>query len=103
MVYLAEAFPSRSEVNLKFYFDRLKHINDDDFHHAVLHIIDTTDKLYPDDNLIAIIRKRAVYESKLRENRTEGHLKLENRHSSPPPKEWNDMVAKIAKEKEVKP
>ena len=34
---------------------------------------------------------------------SEGNLKLENRHSSPPPKEWNDMVAKIAKEKEVKP
>ena len=103
MVYLIEAFPSRSEANFDFYFSRLKYINDDDFQKAILYIIDNTDKLYPDDNLIAIIRKRAVYESKLRENRTEGHLKLENRHSSPPPKEWNDMVAKIAKEKEVKP
>lgn len=54
---LKEAFPNKT-INAKIYFEALKDIPDDSFLSAVALIVNTTTKLYPDDNLIAIIREK---------------------------------------------
>lgn len=54
---LSEAFPKR-EINPKLFYQALKDLTDDQFKNAVLKIVQTTSKLYPDDNLIAMIREK---------------------------------------------
>lgn len=54
---LKEAFPNKT-INAKIYFEALKDLSDDNFLTAVTMIVQTTTKLYPDDNLIAMIREK---------------------------------------------
>ena len=54
---LKEAFPGKA-INARIYFEALKDIPDESFLSAVSVIVNTTTKLYPDDNLIAIIREK---------------------------------------------
>jgi hypothetical protein len=56
---LSEAFPKR-EINPKLFYDALKDLKDDEFKSAILSIVQTTTKLYPDDNLIAMIREKVT-------------------------------------------
>src|SRR3990167_6619666 len=56
MAILQEAFPNRS-INTKLYFSALEDLSDKSFEDAVLAIVRTTTKLFPDDNLIAMIRE----------------------------------------------
>lgn len=53
---LKEAFQNRN-LNAKVYFESLKDLTDDQFLNAIVKIVQTTSKLYPDDNLISIIRE----------------------------------------------
>jgi hypothetical protein len=57
MALLSEAFPSR-EINAKLYFSALRDVDGQAFMAAVLEIVCGTVKLYPDDNLIAMIREK---------------------------------------------
>ena len=59
MALLSEAFPNR-ELNPKLFAEALKDLNDEQFQFAVLEIVQKTTKLYPDDNLIAMIREKVM-------------------------------------------
>lgn len=58
MALLKEAFPARS-MNPKIYFVALKDLSDEDFERAVLSVVQDHKELYPDSNLVAIIREYA--------------------------------------------
>lgn len=57
LAFLKEAFPSKA-INARIYFEALKDLTDDEFLEAVKGIVLGLPKLYPDDNLIAMIRDR---------------------------------------------
>lgn len=88
MAFLSEAFPRR-EFNTKFYFQRLKDLSGEDFEKAVLDVVDNMVELYPDSNLIAILRAKTNDFSK---RRIEKITKLPDLRSDPPPKEWSELV-----------
>lgn len=54
MAIIQEAFPSK-RINSKIYFEALKDLEDEKFLDSVALIVRKTTKLYPDDNLIAMI------------------------------------------------
>lgn len=92
MILLIEAFPSRSESNFDFLFSRLQDLGDDAFKWAVLRIVDTVPKLYPDDNLIAILREKANFFEILKRDGTP--LITEERWDAPP-EEWLRLKEKL--------
>lgn len=57
MAILREAFSNRV-INAKVFFQALEDLTDEDFLNAVLKIVRGTTKMYPDDNLIAMIREK---------------------------------------------
>ena len=59
LTILKEAFPNRT-LNAKVYFEALKDLDDEAFLGAITLLVQTTAKLYPDDNLIAMIREKVV-------------------------------------------
>lgn len=63
LALLQEAFPNK-KINAKIYFEALKDISDEHFLAAVTLIVQTTTKLYPDDNLIAMIREKVIGRTK---------------------------------------
>lgn len=56
MALLSEAFPNRS-MNLKLYFAALQDLDGEDFKNSIFRIVRNHKELYPDSNLIAIIRE----------------------------------------------
>lgn len=89
MAYLIEAFPSRAESNFDFLFDRLKDLGDSAFKWAVLDMVDKVQKLYPDDNVIAMIRERGnEYEKQKRDGTP---FILTDERWTPPPQEWTEL------------
>ena len=91
-----EAFPSRAESNFDFLFSRLKSLEDDAFEWVVLNIVDTVTKLYPDDNLIAMIRERAnLYELQRKNGLTP--IITDERWEAPP-EEWERLKKKLGLE-----
>lgn len=61
MALLMGTFP-RIEFNSKLYWEMLKDLKDQVFEEAVLRVIQTTAEIYPNSNLIAIIRRHALGE-----------------------------------------
>jgi len=58
MTILREAFPAKlSSINLKIYFNELQDIEDSLFERGILKIIRSHIELYPDTNLLALIRQ----------------------------------------------
>lgn len=57
LALLSEAFPKR-EINPKLFYLALKDLTDDQFLGSILQIVQKTTKLFPDDNLIAMIREK---------------------------------------------
>lgn len=98
LIYLTEAFPSRSEVVIDFWYERLKDLRDDAFKHAVLEIVDNITKLYPDDNLIAMIRERSNDFERLK---IDGLLTgISDERWTPPPQEWESLKEKLGLRKD---
>ena len=93
MMYIAEAFPSRSEANFNFYYDRLGGLDEEAFKWAVLYMIDNIEKLYPDDNIIAMIIDRANHY--LREKDMRRYQPIADERWGPPPQEWSDLKNKL--------
>ena len=89
MVYLAEAFPSRSEANFNFYFDRLRGLEEEAFKWAIFYIVDNVEKLYPDDNLIAMIIERANHYR--REKDMMKYQPITDERWDQPPQEWVEL------------
>ena len=90
---MVEVFPSRSEIIFDFWFDRLKDLTDDSFEWAILNIADSVQKLYPDDNLIAIIREKANSFELLKKDNL--HPKLSDERWPAPPEEWERLKKKL--------
>lgn len=59
MTVLREAFPKRT-FNAKVFYQCVKDLSDEQFLGAVTKIVNTTTKLYPDDNVIAMIREKVI-------------------------------------------
>ena len=89
-------------MNLKLWWTLLKDLNPDDLKKAVIELSKNLTELYTDSNLIAIVRKGAQDQQRIRLTKPADDFPLlEDRHSSKPPKEWTDLIDKIAKEKGV--
>ena len=84
MILLSEAFP-KYEFSVPLYKKMLMDLGDECFMKAIVEIIRNTTELYPNTNLIAVIRQKALYEQKvLMERRPIAYLK-EERFAAPPP------------------
>lgn len=93
MIFLTEAFPSRAEASFDFIQSRLSGVSDEAFEWAVLDIVDNVERLYPDDNLIAMIRDRAR-RFELRRREQNSPLITEERWEAPP-EEWTRLKEKL--------
>ena len=64
------------EIKAEVWFNFLKDIELDDMKEAIVNIVNTVEKIYPGDNIIAIIRKEAGFIRSLKNNRkiTTGRL-----------------------------
>jgi len=90
MAILKEVF--HRDFNLSLYWKTLKDIDDTSFQSAVLKIIQTQKELYPNTNMIAIIREWA---HTLMRGSAESFPKLTDQRSDPPPAEWEAMKKKL--------
>ena len=57
MALLSEAFPNR-EFSTRLYFHILKDLSDQEFEAGVFEIVTNITELYPDTNLMALIRQK---------------------------------------------
>ena len=104
MALISEAFP-KLDFNPTLYWRMLSDLKDSDFEEAIIAIIKETTELFPTSNLIAIIRQKAVEapRNRLRKLLDEAlHApKLAYEECAAPPKEWTDLVQKVANEKSI--
>ena len=102
MALISEAFP-KLEFNTKLYWRMLEDLRDKDFEDAIVRIIKETTELYPTSNLVAIIREKAKeapmkrIEKIMRDSFEPKQLD----ECAAPPKEWVELVKKVAKKRDA--
>jgi hypothetical protein len=90
MALLKEAF--NRDFNFAIYWESLQDLDDGAFKKATVEIIKNTKELYPNTNLIAIIREKA---NAIRKQDAERLPALSDDRSDPPPPEFHEMMKKI--------
>lgn len=96
MAMLKEVF--NKAFNLVIYWEALKDIDDASFRDAVLEIIKTQKELYPNTNMIAIIRDRAQTIRRNNLSRGPAQPQIQDQRQpdcAPPPEEWESLKKKL--------
>jgi hypothetical protein len=101
MAIIKEAFP-KLEFNARLWYEVLKDLNGECLVLASMEICKTIEELYPTSNLLAMLRQRTlnITKQKLMEGR---NLKLPDDSCDEPPREWKEMLKKLAQGKSIDP
>jgi len=101
MSILREAFPKR-DINARLWHEVLKDLSGECLCDASLEICKTLEEIFPDTNLLAILRQRTlnITKQQLLDGR---NLRITDDRSDPPPAEWKQMLQKLAKSKSADP
>lgn len=103
MALLSEAFPRR-EFNAKLYFRILQGLTDQEFEAGVLEIVTNVIELYPDTNLMALIKQKGkelaqekiTEKTRLLEKETEvQRLDRWRKEAAPMPEESREILQKF--------
>lgn len=94
MTLICECF--NRQLNTMIYWELLQDLNDESFTQAVMNIIKTERELYPNTNLVAIIREKTKEFEKARISKIDSS-KLIDTEPAPPPEEWNELKERLTK------
>jgi hypothetical protein len=96
VLLLTTAFPNR-KIEPGVYYELLKDLKDEPFLKAVVDVCKTQRELFPDSNLLAILREKTAELS-----RVQIQLGLpQGERWGKPTKEWSELVKKISDGKSV--
>lgn len=98
VLLILTSFPNR-KIEPVVYYELLKDLDDESFLKATVELCKDHVELYPDTNLVALLRNKYMEIKK----RPQEFLKIEQeRFTAGPTKEFRELIEKLAKEKPVK-